>query len=309
MNHDTPSSGALYISTDVYHEVLGTYGAYYEQLSHVPADKLTQDVLSSTKVHEQISLIEQYLGRSIRGARILEIGAGYGLFVGITTLQYGADTFGVEPGSEGFGGSFEMGQRILLDNKVDVQRLVEGIAEELPFQDESFDVVYSTNVFEHVEDPTQAFAEAIRVCRPGGLIQIVIPNYGSFYEGHYATWYMPHLPKPIWKWWLKYVQRRDPSYADTLRTELTAGAVAKILRPYEQSGVIHIVSRGVDVFEKRMSTPPQVGYAGLSKVFVLLDFLRKIHLLGIVTRLLVYVGAYSPLILTMQKSSKRSGTV
>jgi ubiquinone/menaquinone biosynthesis C-methylase UbiE len=304
MNTNTSFSGALRIATDVYHEVCSTYGAYYEQLSHVPADKLTHDVLSSAKVHEQVSLIERYFGRSIRGARILEIGAGYGLFIGITNLQYGADTFGIEPGSEGFGGSFEMGQRILLDNAVDARRLVEGVAEELPFQDASFDIVYSTNVFEHVQDPAQAFAEAIRVCKPGGLIQIVIPNYGSFYEGHYATWYVPHIPKRIWKWWLRYVQKRDPSYADTLRTELTAGRVAKMLRPYEQSGLVYVVSMGAEIFEERMSAVPSVGYAGLSKVFAVLRLMQRIHVLHLVTRLLVRMGAYSPLIISMRKSSR-----
>src|SRR6476469_1391980 len=43
-----------------------------------------------------------------------------------------------------------------------------GSAESLPFPDESFDVVLSTQVLEHVPDPEQALTEAVRVLKKGG---------------------------------------------------------------------------------------------------------------------------------------------
>lgn len=38
----------------------------------------------------------------------------------------------------------------------------------LPFPDESFDVVYSSQVLEHVREPSIQFSEIARVLRPGG---------------------------------------------------------------------------------------------------------------------------------------------
>jgi ubiquinone/menaquinone biosynthesis C-methylase UbiE len=38
----------------------------------------------------------------------------------------------------------------------------------LPFPDRSFDAVFSTNTFEHVNNLDQAFNEILRVLRPGG---------------------------------------------------------------------------------------------------------------------------------------------
>jgi 2-polyprenyl-6-hydroxyphenyl methylase/3-demethylubiquinone-9 3-methyltransferase len=41
---------------------------------------------------------------------------------------------------------------------------------DLPFEDDSFDVVAAGEIFEHVEDLDATVAEAIRVLRPGGLL-------------------------------------------------------------------------------------------------------------------------------------------
>jgi SAM-dependent methyltransferase len=43
-------------------------------------------------------------------------------------------------------------------------------AEELPFEDESFDLVFGHAVLHHIPDLDRAFAEFLRVLRPGGAI-------------------------------------------------------------------------------------------------------------------------------------------
>lgn len=47
-------------------------------------------------------------------------------------------------------------------------------AENLPFPDDSFDIVYSWGVFHHSPDTGRAFHEAYRVLRPGGLLRAMI---------------------------------------------------------------------------------------------------------------------------------------
>lgn len=47
---------------------------------------------------------------------------------------------------------------------------VETEAETLPFEDESFDIVFGHAVLHHIPDPARAFAEFRRVLRPGGAI-------------------------------------------------------------------------------------------------------------------------------------------
>jgi arsenite methyltransferase len=50
--------------------------------------------------------------------------------------------------------------------------IVEGSAEQLPFEDASFDVVISNGVIDLIPDKDAVFSEITRVLRPGGRIQL-----------------------------------------------------------------------------------------------------------------------------------------
>jgi ubiquinone/menaquinone biosynthesis C-methylase UbiE len=52
-------------------------------------------------------------------------------------------------------------------------------AERLPFDDESFDFVYSRNLLQNFKDPEKAFEEMYRVLKVGGKIMII---EGAVYE-------------------------------------------------------------------------------------------------------------------------------
>jgi SAM-dependent methyltransferase len=57
--------------------------------------------------------------------------------------------------------------------------LQEGNAEQLPFLDDTFDLVYCRASLHHMADPRGAVAEMVRVCRCGGRVAIsdlVVPN-------------------------------------------------------------------------------------------------------------------------------------
>ena len=69
----------------------------------------------------------------------------------------------------------------------------------VPFEDDSFDLVFSVTVFEHVQDYDSALAEIRRVLKPGGVAVHVFPPPWKFLETHvfvpYASVFRP------W-WWL-----------------------------------------------------------------------------------------------------------
>jgi ubiquinone/menaquinone biosynthesis C-methylase UbiE len=121
------------------------------------------------------------------GKKILEVGVG----AGTDHLQWaraGAECHGVD----------------LTDAAIETTRkrlgafgfesqLTRVDAETLPFDDDSFDVVYSWGVIHHSAKPESIVAEIHRVLRPGGLF------LGMMYNRHsYAAL----------KWWVKYALLR-----------------------------------------------------------------------------------------------------
>ncbi len=55
-------------------------------------------------------------------------------------------------------------------------------AYDLPMADKSFDVVFSTAVLEHLEEPDKAIAEAARVLRIGGIAIYSVPLFWHIHE-------------------------------------------------------------------------------------------------------------------------------
>jgi len=63
-----------------------------------------------------------------------------------------------------------------------------GAGENLPFPDDTFDLVLSHEVLEHVQDDRQAVCEIVRTLRPGGRLVLFCPNRGYPFETHGIYW-------------------------------------------------------------------------------------------------------------------------
>ncbi|MBC7817672.1 MAG: methyltransferase domain-containing protein [Planctomycetaceae bacterium] len=50
----------------------------------------------------------------------------------------------------------------------------------LPFEDASFDFIFSNALMEHLTDPVRAMRELLRVLKPGGAIGVSAPDWGGF---------------------------------------------------------------------------------------------------------------------------------
>jgi ubiquinone/menaquinone biosynthesis C-methylase UbiE len=65
-----------------------------------------------------------------------------------------------------------------------IDRIVQGDALKLPFQEGSFDVVLALDAFEHFEDDVAAMREVFRVLRPGGMLVATVPAFMALWSPH-----------------------------------------------------------------------------------------------------------------------------
>lgn len=100
------------------------------------------------------------------GDRCLDVGCGDGQTLGPWLVQHDCEYVGVDVAETAVRQAGEHG----LD-----ARLIED-ASSLPFEDASFDVALSIEVFEHLFSPNLAAAEIHRILRPGGALVVTVPN-------------------------------------------------------------------------------------------------------------------------------------
>jgi ubiquinone/menaquinone biosynthesis C-methylase UbiE len=110
-----------------------------------------------------------------RGKRLLEVGCGLG-----TDLLQFARGGALVTGIDLTPASIEMvRRRFTLEGIPGLAQVAD--AEHLPFEDNSFDVVYSFGVLHHTPDTQKAVDEVFRVLKPGGRIIIMLYHTGSIH--------------------------------------------------------------------------------------------------------------------------------
>ena len=94
---------------------------------------------------------------------VLDVGAGAGIVTQLDFRGHAARICGLDPD-----------ERVTDNPMLDEGRV--GMAEAIPWEDDSFDLAFSDNVLEHLERPDEVFAEVARVLRPGGVFLVKTTN-------------------------------------------------------------------------------------------------------------------------------------
>lgn len=101
--------------------------------------------------------------------RVLDVGCGIGGPARTLAAEFECDVVGIDVVEEYYRAAALFTERVGLTDEV---RFQHGNALDLPFEDESFDVVWFEHTLMNVEAKTVAFEEARRVLRPGGTLAL-----------------------------------------------------------------------------------------------------------------------------------------
>jgi SAM-dependent methyltransferase len=204
--------------------------------------------------------------------RVLEIGVGLG-----ADHQYfaeaGADLYGIDLTERAINHTAKRLQLFGLKSQLAV-----GDAENLQFEDRSFDIVYSWGVLHHSPDTAQAIQEVFRVLKKGGIAKVMI----------YHKWSMVGLML-----WLRYAiflgrpwRRLDYIYANYLESPGT--------KAYSRHEAQKLFASFIDV---KISTPLSHGDLLESEVGqrhrgVVLDLAKKLWPRWFIRRYLCGAGLF-----------------
>ncbi|HEY7770189.1 class I SAM-dependent methyltransferase [Longimicrobium sp.] len=149
-----------------------------------------------------VDTLQKYVpGFATAGARVLDIGCG-DAGVLIAFAERGARCAGIELDEK----SLERGRLRAEEHGVEVD-LRSGVAEALPWEDASFDLVILDNVLEHVTDREKTLLEIRRVLKPGGLLYMVTPKpfsaYSLWNDPHYDLAGLVLMPRRMQIWYFE----------------------------------------------------------------------------------------------------------
>lgn len=132
-------------------------------------------------------------------SRVLDLGAGAGQLRQMDFSRQAARVCGIDPD-----------EAVLRNPHLHEAKV--GLGEEIPYDDESFDLVFADNVLEHLEDPLAVFREVWRVLKPGGLFLAKTPN-----RRHYVPLIARCTPQAFHEWFNRARGRQVDTFPTVYR--------------------------------------------------------------------------------------------
>jgi len=134
------------------------------------------------RIHPEV--LQQFLASGLFSSetRVLDVGCGTGNYAAALTAATDCRISGVDPSQRMLDWAREAASWASLELNS---------AESLPFGDDAFDVVMSTDVIHHIRDRDAYFREAARVLRPGGHLVTVTDSHETIPRRRPLSTYFP----------------------------------------------------------------------------------------------------------------------
>jgi len=116
----------------------------------------------------RLRAIAALLGKTPHDVRLLDVGCSSGALL-LTARDLGFDACGVEPSEDAAASARQAGLQV-----------VTGFLESAAFPGGAFDALILMEVIEHLRDPRSMLKECRRVLKPGGILLVTTPNFGSW---------------------------------------------------------------------------------------------------------------------------------
>jgi SAM-dependent methyltransferase len=258
-------------------------------VSRLDFEQVARDRFAPQRAQEQWDILTRYVTLP-SAPRLLEVGCSFGTFQAFLRGQ-GVQNYGIEPSFEALSiGYAAWGESLAAGS------MINAFGETLPFRSGAFDAVFSSNVFEHVQDPSAVLREGLRVLKTGGYLHFVFPNYGSIWDGHYSLPWIPYAPAWLGKAYVSLFGR-DPAYVDSLQLL----NIFKLRALLKQNPSARVTTWGDEVFAERLTAREFKEWSGMNGLGRAVRLIQKSGLARVAAWTGKQFALYTPFILTLHK--------
>jgi 2-polyprenyl-3-methyl-5-hydroxy-6-metoxy-1,4-benzoquinol methylase len=118
--------------------------------------------------------------------RLLDVGCGAGELAD-AFARHGWDVAGVEPSAKACAAMRSRGLSVHC-----------GTLDDAPWAGPEFDAIVFNHSLEHIPNPQLALSRAAALLRPGGMLAVAVPNFGSWHRRVFGScWFQLDLPRHL----------------------------------------------------------------------------------------------------------------
>lgn len=276
------------IISDYYDQSIKSSGVFFTNSQSAKKDYLNS-IISNSMGKELLELVKKYVKTD---DKILDDGCGLGGFlVGAQSENFKVIGIDID----------QKAVNIAKTRIKDPDNIILASGENLPFSDQTFNLVVSQFVIEHIKNPKKYLSEIERVLKPNGKLILYAPNNLFPWEGHYHMFWLPYLipyTKKIIKWYLKR-RGRKTDFLDFVNLKITPGYLKKL---FKQNNLKKIDDLSIERFKKIINEPGRLNYPKIKKILEKLkDNSFTNYLLNLFLYFLKITKLYHPIILVYQK--------
>lgn len=172
-------------------------------------------------------------------SRVLEVGCGTGSYILMLVKATNCQGWGIDPSEE----------MICQEESGGKVQFVNGMAEELPFEDRFFDFLFSINVIHHVTSTVSYFHEAFRVLKPAGTICTITDSKRIIRNRKPLSQYWPSTVSADIKRYPAITtlknQMTATGFVDVTETNIQSTSEIEDITPYKEKAFscLHLISQ------------------------------------------------------------------
>lgn len=135
--------------------------------------------------------------------KVLDFGCGEGEFI-----EYANKANIICDGADTFSGMYSVWEDMAINRLTKSNSIYKIIGGRIPIKDNTYDIVVSNQVIEHISNPLESLAEISRILKPGGKFIALFPVFETLFEPHARLYFIHYIGNRKLQFWTIFLMNK-----------------------------------------------------------------------------------------------------